>query len=283
LWYTKKDWEIFCRVAGIFIEGKEYRIHMLNQFSRTQLLLGKEGIDRLAEAKVAVFGIGGVGGYVVEALARSGVGSFVLVDDDKVCLTNLNRQIIATRSTVGKYKTDVMRDRILDINPQAQVEVRQCFYLPENADEFDFSEYSYVVDAVDTVTAKLEIIMRAKQTGTPVISSMGAGNKLDPTKFQVADIYDTTICPLARVMRRELRKRNVKDLKVVFSTEKSIRPLEDMSISCRTNCICPPGAKHKCTERRDIPGSVAFVPSVAGLIIAGEVVKDLAGPLPVQE
>ena len=282
MWYTKKDWEIFCRVAGIFIEGKEYRIHMLNQFSRTQLLLGKEGIDRLAEAKVAVFGIGGVGGYVVEALARSGVGSFVLVDDDKVCLTNLNRQIIATRSTVGKYKTDVMRDRILDINPQAQVEVRQCFYLPENADEFDFSEYSYVVDAVDTVTAKLEIIMRAKQTGTPVISSMGAGNKLDPTKFQVADIYDTTICPLARVMRRELRKRNVKDLKVVYSTEKSIRPLEDMSISCRTNCICPPGAKHKCTERRDIPGSVAFVPSVAGLIIAGEVVKDLAGPLPME-
>lgn len=283
MWYTKKDWEIFCRVAGIFIEGKEYRIHMLNQFSRTQLLLGKEGIDRLAEAKVAVFGIGGVGGYVVEALARSGVGSFVLVDDDKVCLTNLNRQIIATRSTVGKYKTDVMRDRILDINPQAQVEVRQCFYLPENADEFDFSGYSYVVDAVDTVTAKLDIIMRAKEAGVPVISSMGAGNKLDPTKFQVADIYDTTICPLARVMRRELRKRNVKDLKVVFSTEKSIRSLEDMSISCRTNCICPPGAKHKCTERRDIPGSVAFVPSVAGLIIAGEVVKDLAGPLPVQE
>lgn len=282
MWYTKKDWEIFCRVAGIFIEGKEYRIHMLNQFSRTQLLLGKEGIDRLAEAKVAVFGIGGVGGYVVEALARSGVGSFVLVDDDKVCLTNLNRQIIATRSTVGKYKTDVMRDRILDINPQAQVEVRQCFYLPENADEFDFSGYSYVVDAVDTVTAKLDIIMRAKEAGVPVISSMGAGNKLDPTKFQVADIYDTTICPLARVMRRELRKRNVKDLKVVYSTEKSIRPLEDMSISCRTNCICPPGAKHKCTERRDIPGSVAFVPSVAGLIIAGEVVKDLAGPLPVE-
>ena len=240
-------------------------ISMLNQFSRTQLLLGKEGIDRLASAKVAVFGIGGVGGYVVEALVRSGVGSFVLVDDDKVCLTNLNRQIIATRSTVGQYKTDVMRDRILDINPQAQVEVRQCFYLPENADEFDFSGYSYVVD------------------GVPVISSMGAGNKLDPTKFQVADIYDTTICPLARVMRRELRKRNVKDLKVVFSTEKSIRPLEDMSISCRTNCICPPGAKHKCTERRDIPGSVAFVPSVAGLIIAGEVVKELAGPLPVQE
>ena len=248
---------------------------MLNQFSRTQLLLGKDNMDRLAEAKVAIFGIGGVGGYVAEALARSGVGSFVLVDDDKVCLTNLNRQIIATRKTVGKYKAEVMRDRILEINPDAEVEVRKCFYLPENADEFDFNEYSYVVDAVDTVTAKLEIIMRAKECGVPVISSMGAGNKLDPTKFQVADIYKTSMCPLAKVMRRELKKRGVKKLKVVYSTEKPTRPLDDMSVSCRTNCICPPGAEHKCTERRDIPGSVAFVPSVAGLIIAGEVVKDL--------
>ena len=230
---------------------------MLNQFSRTQLLLGKDNMDRLAEAKVAIFGIGGVGGYVAEALARSGVGSFVLVDDDKVCLTNLNRQIIATRKTVGKYKAEVMRDRILEINPDAEVEVRKCFYLPENADEFDFNEYSYVVDAVDTVTAKLEI------------------NKLDPTKFQVADIYKTSMCPLAKVMRRELKKRGVKKLKVVYSTEKPTRPLDDMSVSCRTNCICPPGAAHKCTERRDIPGSVAFVPSVVGLIIAGEVVKDL--------
>ena len=248
---------------------------MLNQFSRTQLLLGKDNMNRLAEAKVAIFGIGGVGGYVAEALARSGVGSFVLVDDDKVCLTNLNRQIIATRKTVGKYKAEVMRDRILEINPDAEVEVRKCFYLPENADEFDFNEYSYVVDAVDTVTAKLEIIMRAKECGVPVISSMGAGNKLDPTKFQVADIYKTSMCPLAKVMRRELKKRGVKKLKVVYSTEKPTRPLDDMSVSCRTNCICPPGAAHKCTERRDIPGSVAFVPSVAGLIIAGEVVKDL--------
>ena len=256
---------------------------MLNQFSRTELLLGKEAMDKLQNSRVAVFGIGGVGGYVCEALVRSGIGAFDLIDDDKVCLTNLNRQIIATRKTVGQYKTEVMRDRILEINPKAEVRIHNCFYLPENAADFDFSEYDYVVDAVDTVTAKLDIIMRAKEAGVPVISSMGAGNKLDPTKFQVADIYDTTICPLARVMRRELRKRNVKDLKVVFSTEKSIRPLEDMSISCRTNCICPPGAKHKCTERRDIPGSVAFVPSVAGLIIAGEVVKDLAGPLPVQE
>lgn len=248
---------------------------MLNQFSRTQLLLGKDNMDRLAEAKVAIFGIGGVGGYVAEALARSGVGSFVLVDDDKVCLTNLNRQIIATRKTVGKYKAEVMRDRILEINPDAEVEVRKCFYLPENADEFEFNEYSYVVDAVDTVTAKLEIIMRAKECGVPVISSMGAGNKLDPTKFQVADIYKTSMCPLAKVMRRELKKRGVKKLKVVYSTEKPTRPLDDMSVSCRTNCICPPGAAHKCTERRDIPGSVAFVPSVVGLIIAGEVVKDL--------
>lgn len=248
---------------------------MLNQFSRTQLLLGADNIERLRQARVAVFGIGGVGGYVVEALARSGVGSFVLVDDDKVCITNLNRQLIATRRTIGKYKADVMKDRILEINPDAYVEVRKCFYLPENADEFDFSQYSYVVDAVDTVTAKLEIIMRAKACGVPVISSMGAGNKLDPTQFHVADIYKTTMCPLAKVMRRELKKRGVKKLKVVYSTEKPRRPIEDMSISCRTHCVCPPGAQHKCTERRDIPGSVAYVPSVAGLILAGEVVKDL--------
>ena len=251
---------------------------MLNQFSRTQLLLGKEGMDVLAKAKVAIFGIGGVGGYVVEALARSGVGSFVLVDDDKVCLTNINRQIIATRKTIGRYKVEVMRDRILEINPDAQVEMRQCCYLPENAHEFDFSEYSYVVDAVDTVTAKIEIIMRAQAAGVPVISCMGAGNKLDPTQFHVADIYKTTMCPLAKVMRRELKKRGVKKLKVVYSTEKSVRPLEDMSISCRSHCVCPPGTKHKCTERRDIPGSVAFVPPVAGLILAGEVIKDLANP-----
>lgn len=254
---------------------KRQGFYMLNQFSRSQLLLGQEGIEKLSKSKVAVFGIGGVGGYTVEALARTGVGSFVLVDDDKVCLTNLNRQIHATRKTVGQYKAEVMRDRILDINPDCQVEVCKCFYLPENAHEFDFSEYSYVVDAVDTVTAKLEIIMRAKESNVPVISCMGAGNKLDPTQFHVADIYKTTMCPLAKVMRRECKKRGIKKLKVVYSTEKPTRPLEDMSISCRTHCICPPGAQHKCTERRDIPGSVAFVPSVAGLIIAAEVVKDL--------
>lgn len=248
---------------------------MLNQFSRTELLLGKEAMNKLENSRVAVFGIGGVGGYVCEALARSGVYSFDLIDDDKVCLTNLNRQIIATRKTVGQYKTEVMRDRILEINPKAEVRIHNCFYLPENADDFDFSEYDYVVDAVDTVTAKLELIMRAKESGTPIISSMGAGNKLDASAFRVADIYKTKVCPLAKVMRRELKKRGVKKLKVVYSEEKPIRPIEDMAISCRAHCICPPGAKHKCTERRDIPGSVAFVPSVVGLIIAGEVIKDL--------
>ncbi len=248
---------------------------MLNQFSRTQLLVGEDGMEALANARVAIFGIGGVGGYVCEALVRSGVGKFVLVDDDKVCLTNLNRQIIATRKTVGRYKVEVMKERMLEINPKAEIEVRQCFYLPENKDEFDFSQYDYVVDAVDTVTAKIQIVMEAQAAGVPVMSSMGAGNKMNPAMFEVADIYKTSVDPLARVMRRELKKRRVKHLKVVYSKEQPIRPLEDMSISCRTNCICPPGAKHKCTERRDIPGSNAFVPSVAGMIIAGEVVKDL--------
>ena len=248
---------------------------MLNQFSRTELLLGKEAMERLAASHVAVFGIGGVGGYACEALVRSGVGNFDLVDDDKICLTNLNRQLIATRKTVGQYKTDVMKERMLDINPNVNIRVRKCFFLPENASEFPFEEYDYVIDAVDTVTAKIELIMKAKENKVPVISCMGAGNKLDPSRFKVADIYETKSCPLAKVMRRELRKRGVESLKVVYSEEEPTRPLDDMSISCRTNCICPPDAKHKCTERRDIPGSVAFVPPVAGLIIAGEVVKDL--------
>lgn len=248
---------------------------MLTQFSRTELLFGKEAMDKLAGSKVAVFGIGGVGGYVCEALVRSGVGAFDLIDDDKVCLTNLNRQIIATRSTVGKYKTDVMRDRMLDINPNVEVEVHKCFFLPENADDFPWDSYDYVVDAVDTVTAKIALVMKCKEKNIPIISSMGAGNKLDGSQFKVADIYKTKVCPLAKVMRRELKKRGVKKLKVVYSEEIPTRPIEDMAISCRNNCICPPGAEHKCAERRDIPGSVAFVPSVAGLIIAGEVAKDL--------
>lgn len=249
---------------------------MLNQFSRTELLFGKEAMERLEKSRVAVFGIGGVGGYTVEALVRSGIGSIDLIDDDKVCLTNLNRQIIATRSTVGKYKVDVMEQRIHDINPKCNVNKHKCFYLPETKDEFDFREYDYVVDAIDTVTGKIQLIMQAQECGTPVISSMGAGNKLNPAMFEVADIYKTSVCPLAKVMRRELKKRGVKKLKVVYSKEQPIRPIEDMSISCRTNCICPPGAQHKCTERRDIPGSTAFVPSVVGLIIASEVIKDIA-------
>ena len=250
---------------------------MLTQFSRTELLLGKEAMNKLENSRVAVFGIGGVGGYVCEALVRSGVGTFDLIDDDKVCLTNLNRQIIATRKTVGKYKTEVMKERMLEINPDVKVEIHNCFFLPENAKDFPFEEYDYIVDAVDTVTAKIALVMKAKEMNIPIISSMGAGNKLDASKFEVADIYKTSVCPLAKVMRRELKKRGVKKLKVVYSREEPIKPVEDMAISCRSNCICPPGAARKCTERRDIPGSNAFVPSVVGLIIAGEVIKDLSG------
>ena len=248
---------------------------MLNQFSRTQLLLGEESMKKLSDMRVAVFGIGGVGGYVCEALVRTGIGHFDLIDDDKVCLTNLNRQIIATRKTVGLYKADVMKERMLEINPNVEVNVYKCFFLPENAAEFPFADYDYVIDAVDTVTAKVELVMKCKEMNVPIISSMGAGNKLDASAFKVADIYKTKMCPLAKVMRHEMKKRGVKKLKVVYSEEKPTRPIEDMSISCRTHCICPPGAQHKCTERRDIPGSVAFVPSVAGMIIAGEVIKDL--------
>ena len=249
----------------------------LQAFSRTELLVGKPAMERLAQARVAVFGIGGVGGYTVEALARSGVGALDLIDDDRVCLTNINRQIYATRKTVGKYKVEVAKERILQINPACQVETHCAFYMPDTAAQFDFRQYDYVVDAIDTVTGKLEMIEQAYRAGTPIISSMGAGNKMEPTAFEVADIYETSVCPLAKVMRREMKKRGVKKLKVVYSEEKSLRPLEDMSISCRTHCICPPGAARKCTERRDIPGSIAFVPSVAGLILAGEVIKDLSG------
>lgn len=250
---------------------------MLNQFSRTQLLYGVDAMQKLASSRVAVFGIGGVGGYVVEALARSGVGAMDLIDDDKVCLTNINRQIIATIKTVGKYKVDVAEERIHDINPDCAVMTYRTFFLPETQDQFNFGEYDYVVDAIDTVAGKIAIIEKAKQAGVPVISSMGAGNKIDPSRFEVADIYKTSICPLAKVMRRELRKRGIDSLKVVYSKEEPRRPLEDMSISCRQHCICPPGTARKCTERRDIPGSTAFVPSVVGLIIAGEVINDLTG------
>ena len=253
---------------------------MLNQFSRTQLLYGQDNMRRLAASRVAVFGIGGVGGYVVEALARSGVGALDLIDDDRVCITNLNRQILATRKTVGKYKVDAAEERIREINPQCEVRTYKTFYLPETQDQFDFHDYDYVVDAIDTVSGKLAIIENAKKAGVPVISSMGAGNKVDPAALEVADIYETSVCPLARAMRRECRKRGITSLKVVYSRETPIRPLEDMSISCRQHCVCPPGTVRKCTQRRDIPGSTAFVPSVAGLIIAAEAVRDLTQERP---
>ena len=227
---------------------------MQNQYSRTQLLLGAEAMEKLHNSRVAVFGIGGVGGYTVEALARSGVGALDLIDDDKVCLTNLNRQIIATRSTVGQYKVD----------------------------QFDFTQYDYVVDAIDTVTGKLALVMKCKEAGTPIICSMGAGNKMDPTRFEVTDIYKTSVCPLAKVMRTECRKRKIKHLKVVYSKEPAMTPIEDDDISCKYHCICPPGTQRKCTQRRSVPGSNAFVPSVAGLIIGGEVVKDLVGFVPMK-
>ncbi|HWR23210.1 MAG TPA: tRNA threonylcarbamoyladenosine dehydratase [Feifaniaceae bacterium] len=249
---------------------------MLHSFSRTELLLGKAAMDQLSNAHVAVFGIGGVGAFAAEALARSGVGAISLFDDDRICLTNINRQLIALRSTVGKKKVDVMRERILDINPKCLVEANECFYGKENADEYDLSRYTYIIDAIDTVSSKLLLVERAYHANVPIISCMGAGNKLDPTRFEVTDIYKTSVCPLARVMRKELRARNIPALKVVYSKEEAIAPIEDESISCKTHCICPPDTKRKCTIRRQVPGSAAFVPSVAGLILAGEAVKDIA-------
>lgn len=240
---------------------------MLTQFSRTQLLLGEAAMDKLKNARVAVFGIGGVGGYVCEALVRSGVGAFDLIDSDTVSITNINRQIIATDKTVGQYKTEVMQNRMKEINPDVEVRLHNCFFLPENGDEFPFSEYDYVVDAVDTVAAKIELVMKCKQKNVPIISSMGAGNKLEASAFKVSDIYKTRMCPLAKVMRYELKKRGVKKLKVVYSEEKPIRILDDKAVSEEKNGV----------GKRSIPGSVAFVPSVAGLIIAGEVIKDLTG------
>lgn len=234
---------------------------MKQEFSRTALLLGEEGLHKLQRSRVAVFGIGGVGGYVAEALARSGIGTLDLIDRDTVSLSNINRQIIALHSTVGKYKAEVMKERIHDISPDTQVNARVCFFLPENAHEFDFSQYDYVVDAVDTVSAKIQIIVQAKEAGAPVISSMGAGNKLDPSRFEVADIYKTSVCPLAKVMRRELKKRNIKDVKVVYSKEEPIRPMENIRDE---------------ESGKVIPGSLAFVPSAAGLILASQVVRDLA-------
>lgn len=240
------------------LDGKWRMIGTMDQFSRTELLVGAEGIERLRNSRVAVFGIGGVGGYVVEALARSGVGTLDLIDNDKVSLTNLNRQIIATHSTIGRYKVDVAKKRVLDINPAAVVNTYRIFFVPETAADFDFHAYDYVVDAIDTVTGKIQLIVQADSACTPVISCMGAGNKMDPTAFRVADIYQTSVCPLAKVMRRELKKRGIRKLKVVYS--------EEVPIEVKAAAE---------TEKKRIPGSNAFVPSVAGLIMAGEVVREL--------
>ena len=239
---------------------------MLSQFSRTELLIGKEGMERLSNSRVAVFGVGGVGGYTVEALARSGIGELDLIDNDQVALTNLNRQIIATTKTLGRDKVDVAKERVMEINPSAKVNIYKKFYLPETKEEFDFTKYDYVVDAIDTVSGKIALVEQAKEAGVPIISSMGAGNKLDPTAFRVADIYKTSVCPLAKVMRRELKKRGIRKLKVVYSEEMSIVPEKNAEME-----------QAEPTQKRQVPGSVAFVPSVVGLIIAGEVIKDLAG------
>lgn len=271
---------------------------MQHAFSRTELLLGKEAIKTLKNSRVAIFGIGGVGTFAVEGLVRSGVGKFLLIDDDLICLTNLNRQIHATRKTIGKAKVEVMKERILEINPKAQVDVYNRFYLAERKEgakkapavleeealtwkevyayhQTPGQRIDYIIDGVDTVSAKLELVVKATEVGIPIISSMGAGNKLDPAAFEVADIYKTSVCPLARVMRRELKKRQVKGLKVVYSKELPLTPMVTEEIDCNSNCVCPSGSTRTCTSRRSIPGSVSFVPSVAGLILAGEVIKDL--------
>ena len=245
---------------------------MLNQFSRTELVIGKAGVEKLNNAKVAIFGLGGVGSFVLEGLVRAGIGNFVLIDDDKICLTNLNRQILATRKTVGQPKVEVAKQRILDINPNANVEIYQEFFMPETEGILDNS-IDYIVDCIDTVTAKIELVVRAEKLNIPIISCMGTGNKLDPTRFEVTDIYKTSICPLAKVMRKELRNRGIKKLKVVYSKEEPVKLNETEENSCKHNCICLPGTKRKCTIRNQVPGSISFVPSVAGLIIAGEVVK----------
>ena len=249
----------------------------MDAFSRTEYLLGKPALETLRKSRIAVFGIGGVGSFTVEALARAGVGHFLLVDDDLVCLTNLNRQLIALHSTVGRPKVEVMAERVRDINPQADVETCRAFYLPENADRFDLSRFDYIVDAVDTVSAKVELAVRAHRAGVRIVSCMGAGNKLDPTRFEVADIAETSVCPLCKVMRKELKKRGLAALTVVYSKELPAEPVETEETSCRHACVCPKGSPRTCTVRRRIPGSVSFVPSVAGLILAGEVVRGLTG------
>ncbi len=249
---------------------------MANQFSRTQLLFGDEAMRRLAESRVAVFGIGGVGGYTAEALVRSGIGTLDIIDNDTVDITNINRQIFATHKTVGEYKVDCAERRLLEINPNLKINKHKKFFLPENSGEFDFTKYDYIVDAIDTVSGKIALAVNAQEANTPIISSMGAGNKLDPTAFEVADIYDTSVCPLAKVMRRELKKHGVKKLKVVYSREEALKPLNDMQVQSEDNCIDSESRNSQYGKKRSIPGSNAFVPPTVGLIIAGEVIKDIA-------
>ena len=252
---------------------------MREQFIRTEMLLGAEALERLQNARVALFGLGGVGGYTLEALTRSGVGQLDLIDNDTVSLSNLNRQILATYDTVGMRKVDAAKQRVLSINPACVVRTYAVFYTPETAGQFDFTQYDYIVDAIDTVTGKLALVMKCKEAGVPIICSMGAGNKMDPTRFEVTDIYKTSVCPLAKVMRTECRKRKIKHLKVVYSREPAMTPLtEDMA----PEAPCPADAQRPGAPRRSTPGSNAFVPSVAGLIIAGEVIKDLVGFVPMK-
>lgn len=249
---------------------------MSNPFSRTEILFGKDAMERLATARVAVFGVGGVGGYAAEALARSGIGAMDLIDSDIICESNINRQLHATWRTIGRYKVDVAAERIAEINPDVKICVHKVFYLPETADSFRFSEYDYIIDAIDTVTGKIALVMNAAASGTPIISSMGAGNKLDPTAFQVADIYSTSVCPLAKVMRRELKRRGIKALKVVYSQEAPLTPLEETADDAPKPASFSPALPEKNNGHKRVPGSNSFVPPVAGLIIAGEVIKDLA-------
>jgi len=248
---------------------------MLHPFSRTEMLIGSDALEKLHRSKVAVFGIGGVGSYAVEGLVRAGIGKLALIDDDCICLTNINRQLHATRKTIGRPKVDVMKERVLEINPQVEVTTFQKFYTPETAESLLCDDYDYIVDAVDTVTAKIDLALRAAFRNIPIISCMGAGNKLDPTKFEVADISKTSVCPLAKVMRKELRARGITNLKVVYSKETPLKPQATEEASCPASCVCPPSAARKGVVRNQIPGSISFVPSVAGLIIAGEVIKDI--------
>lgn len=262
-------------VDAHFFENREGKQAMREEWRRTELLLGAAAMERLAASRIAIFGIGGVGGHAAEALVRSGVGAFDLFDDDRVALSNINRQIVATHATIGQYKTDVMRARMLEINPSVQVAAHHCFFMPETADSIDFTQFDYIIDAIDTVTAKIELVLRAQAAGVPIISAMGAGNKLDPTRFEIADIYKTSVCPLARVMRQELKKRRVKRLKVVYSKEEPRvpQPPQDMP---EENANATP--QRIGAARRSTPGSTAFTPSVAGLILASEVVRDLTAP-----